>query len=78
MKPHTILKTVRPPVTVAMILARANPRHPAMPQRATAAALPTHSAPQAVSDDTVQWRGEILQRYETPIPRPWRHGGLND
>jgi hypothetical protein len=75
MKTHTTLKTVRPLDKVATTLRGVNPLPTAQADELPMAA---HAAPLANPDDSVQWRGEILQRYEAPMPRPWFHGGLND
>jgi hypothetical protein len=78
MRPHKPVKTVRRQPADTIILERATPPLPIIPPVTSEAVSPAPSLTLADADDATHWREGIYQRYEASIPRPWRHGGLND
>ena len=78
MNTHETVKTVRSHATHAMLLEESSALPPTLPLRASEAPLPTRVAPQADLEDSGQWSGGILQRFEAAMTLAWRHGGLNE
>ena len=68
MKAHTtILEPVRPQATLGMIPGISAPPPPAILKRASESPKAAHADPQALLEDSANFREDIRRRHETPF-----------